>query len=137
MAIMEDLPSSLSTLPMAEAAHSAWDALVIGAGPAGAMAARELARRGMQVLLVERKAFPRAKVCGACLNQRAVSWLELAGLSDVLPRLGAIPTRRFTAFCSGRNVNVDLPGGAAVSREALDGALVQAAIDSARSFLQA
>ena len=99
------------------------------------MAARELARRGMQVLLVERKAFPRAKVCGACLNQRAVSWLELAGLGELLPRLGAIPTTRFTALCGGRSVDVELPGGAAVSREALDGALVQAAIDSGAQFL--
>ncbi|HVX64136.1 MAG TPA: FAD-dependent oxidoreductase [Pirellulales bacterium] len=135
MAVMEDLPSSLSTLSIDEADESAWEAVVIGAGPAGAMAARELARRGMQVLLVERKAFPRVKVCGACLNQRAVSWLELAGLGELLPRLGAIPTTRFTAICGGRSVDIELPGGAAVSRESLDGALVQAAIDSGAQFL--
>ena len=47
---------------------SIWDGVVIGAGPAGAMAARELALQGGRILLVERKRFPRWKICGACLN---------------------------------------------------------------------
>ncbi|HQU44638.1 MAG: hypothetical protein B7Z73_07980 [Planctomycetia bacterium 21-64-5] len=111
------------------------DAVVIGAGPAGSMAARELARRGMRVLLVERKTLPRSKVCGACLNQRAVSWLELAGLSHVLPQLGAVPTKRFRACCGRRSVEIELPGGAAVSRESFDFALAQAAVDCGAQLL--
>jgi flavin-dependent dehydrogenase len=104
------------------------DAIVIGGGPAGSMAARELARRGLHVVLVERKRFPRSKVCGACLNQRAVSWLEMAGLADLLPRLNAVPIDRFRAFCGRRSVEIELPGGAAVSRESLDMALAEAAV---------
>jgi flavin-dependent dehydrogenase len=46
--------------------NAPWDAVVIGAGPAGAMAARELALLGGRILLVERKRFPRWKICGAC-----------------------------------------------------------------------
>ena len=111
------------------AAADPCDALVIGGGPAGSIAARELARRGMQVELVERKQFPRPKVCGACLNERAVSLLELAGLADLLPRLGAVPIDRFRAFCGCRIVELVLPGGVAVSRESLDMALAQAAVD--------
>ncbi|HET6879780.1 MAG TPA: NAD(P)/FAD-dependent oxidoreductase [Pirellulales bacterium] len=106
------------------------EAIVIGAGPAGAMAARELARRGIDVLLVERKLFPRAKVCGACLNERAVSWLRLAGLSNLLPRLGAVRTERFRASCGRRSVEIELPGGAALSRETFDQALAQAAVEA-------
>lgn len=124
-----------STLDVNAAAETIWDAVVIGAGPAGSMAARELARRGIRVLLVERKAFPRAKVCGACLNQRAVSWLELAGLGELLPQLRAIPTRRYKAFCGGRSFEIELPGGVSVSRDALDGALMQAAINSGADLI--
>lgn len=127
--------SAQQSLDRFRATETCWDAVVIGAGPAGSMAARELARRGIRVLLIERKPFPRAKVCGACLNQRAVSWLEAAGLADLLPRLGAITTRRFLAFCDRRTVELALPGGVAVSRESLDGALIQAAIDSGAEFL--
>lgn len=123
------------TLDVEAATTTIWDAVVIGAGPAGAMAARELARREIRTLIVERKYFPRPKVCGACLNQRAVSWLDLAGLSDLLPTLGAVPTKYFRAYCGQRNVAIDLPGGVAISREALDAALVQAAIDSGSEFL--
>ena len=59
------------TLSLADASARTWDAVVVGAGPAGAVAARELARRGTTVLLVDRASFPRNKVCGACLNVRA------------------------------------------------------------------
>ena len=45
-----------------------WDVVVVGAGLAGAMVAREIGRRGRAVLLLERRPFPRWKVCGACLN---------------------------------------------------------------------
>lgn len=114
---------------------ASFDAVVMGAGPAGSMAARELARRGADVLLVERKTLPRPKVCGACLNRRAISWLELAGLGHLLPQLGAIPTVRFRACCRRKSVEIELPGGAAVSREALDGALAQAAVDSGARLL--
>jgi len=41
-----------------------WDALVVGAGPAGAAAAHWLADSGHRVLVVEKKRFPREKTCG-------------------------------------------------------------------------
>ena len=45
---------SLVTTNLNAAASVVWDVLVIGAGPAGAMAAREVARQGASVLLVDR-----------------------------------------------------------------------------------
>jgi flavin-dependent dehydrogenase len=45
-----------------------YDALVIGGGPAGATTALLLARAGWSVALVERKAFPRRKVCGEFIS---------------------------------------------------------------------
>ena len=55
-----------------------WDAVVVGAGPAGSMAALGLARAGAAVLLVDRATFPRPKVCGCCLNGAALAALRSA-----------------------------------------------------------
>ncbi len=48
-----------------------FDAIVVGAGPAGAMAGNFLARAGLDVLLIEKSRFPRRKVCGGGLTHRA------------------------------------------------------------------
>ena len=54
-----------ATLSLADAARERWGALVVGAGPAGSLTARELARLGVRVLLVDRSAFPRRKFAAA------------------------------------------------------------------------
>ena len=65
---------------MAHVAHA--DAVVVGAGPAGSAAARFLADAGHDVVLVEKEAFPRDKVCGDGLTPRAVKALQHLGLHD-------------------------------------------------------
>jgi geranylgeranyl reductase family protein len=52
-----------------------FDALVVGAGPAGSTAAYRLSRAGAAVLLVDRARFPRDKPCGGGLTMRAVKQL--------------------------------------------------------------
>jgi len=49
--------------------------LVVGGGPGGAAAAYWLARRGLEVILVEKKTYPRAKTCGDGLTPRAIRQL--------------------------------------------------------------
>jgi len=44
--------------------HERFDALVVGAGPAGSVAALVLARGGARVALVDKARFPRDKACG-------------------------------------------------------------------------
>jgi len=127
--------SIAATIDVGEAARQRWDVVVIGAGPAGALAARQLARLGVSTLLVDRKAFPRAKVCGGCLNGRAIATLRRVGLGDLLAACGAVPLRRFVLRSSGREVSLPLPAGAALSRETLDAELVRAAIDAGAMFL--
>ncbi len=58
-----------------------WDALVVGAGPAGASAAYWLAQHGHSVLVVDKKRFPREKTCGDGLTPRAVAQLHSMGLA--------------------------------------------------------
>ena len=67
-----------------------WDVVVVGAGPAGALAAIELARKGIQVLLVEKRNFPRWKVCGCCLNAQAQAVLASVGQSELIEQQGGV-----------------------------------------------
>lgn len=122
------------TLPLEEAARRRWGAVVVGAGPAGALAAQQLARRGVATLLVDQAAFPRAKICGCCLNGRGVATLKAAGLGDLPGRCGAEPLRALLLLVSGASVRLAL-SGVVLSREALDSALVQAAIAAGAHFL--
>jgi menaquinone-9 beta-reductase len=56
------------------------DVIVVGAGPAGAGTAYHLAEAGLDVLLLEKSAFPRDKICGDGLTPRAVRQLIAMGI---------------------------------------------------------
>ncbi|MCC6609478.1 MAG: FAD-dependent monooxygenase [Burkholderiales bacterium] len=62
-----------------------YDALVVGAGPAGAHLARLLARTGRRVAILDKQRFPREKVCGGGLSRKAIALLDL----DIAPVPGA------------------------------------------------
>src|SRR4051794_22301470 len=55
-----------------------FDAIVVGAGPAGSTAAFRLSRAGARVLLLDRERFPRDKPCGGGLTARAVRQLPVS-----------------------------------------------------------
>jgi menaquinone-9 beta-reductase len=61
------------------------DVIVVGAGPAGATTAYHLAQAGLDVLLLEKTAFPREKVCGDGLTPRAVRQLTRMGIDITTP----------------------------------------------------
>ena len=131
------LPESpvAATIRLEETSGQRWDAVVIGAGPAGAMAAREAARRGHRVLLVDRAAFPRPKVCGCCVNGAAMGVLSEVGLGALLRQCHAQELRAVRLASAGRFANIRLSTGVSLSRERFDAALIRAAIDAGAEFL--
>lgn len=127
-----ELPGTLS---LEEAARCSWEVVIVGAGPAGAAVALELARLGRSVLLIDKARFPRYKVCGCCLNGRTLGLLAALGLEDLPRRQGAVALGSVRIGSTGREVSLPLPGGVALSRASLDAALVAAAIDVGVAFL--
>ncbi len=111
-----------------------WDAVVVGAGPAGSVAARELARRGARVLLLDKARFPRTKVCGSCLNAAALAALDAIGLGHIPRECGAVPLRSVRLAAGHRWAELPLPGGVALSREVFDAALVEEAVAAGATF---
>jgi flavin-dependent dehydrogenase len=110
------------------------DVIVVGAGPAGAATAILLAERGLDVVVVDRAAFPRPKLCGEYLSPEAARVLDRLGVLKALDVAGAVPLggMRITApdgtVIEGRYRTV---GGwrpyrehaLAIPRETLDGTL--------------
>lgn len=110
-----------------------WDAVVAGAGIAGAACALHLARAGLRVLLVEKSAWPRAKVCGGCLNAAALRMLADAGI----PLHEGAGYDRLRLGCGGRAATLALPRGVAISRKCLDAVLVGHAREAGACFVPA
>ena len=124
-----------ATISLSDSCDRIWDAIVVGAGPAGSVAAIGLARSGLRVLLVDRATFPRHKLCGACLNRPALSRLEDLGLGKPLQALGGMKLTEFHLQHHRHSLNLALPSGLAVTRSALDAMLVDEAITSGADFL--
>lgn len=110
-----------------------WDAVVIGAGPAGAVTARELAHRGCRTLLVDRARFPRSKVCGCCLNGNAIASLRRLGLGHVLS--DGVPLKSMMLGAGGAKAELRLKGGVALGRDRFDQVLVDEAQSAGATFL--
>jgi menaquinone-9 beta-reductase len=60
------------------------DVVIVGAGPAGSTAATVLARRGRNVLLLDRAEFPRDKACGDGVPPGTVGILHDLGMAETL-----------------------------------------------------
>jgi len=112
-----------------------WDAIIIGAGAAGAFAAVHLAG-GKKILLLDKSQFPRAKVCGCCLNASAYSALERAGLGEILEESDALPLTTLELHHGSTESLINLPaGGHALSRNFLDAFLIRKAVSKGADFV--
>lgn len=92
------------------------DVLVVGAGPAGSVAALTLARGGARVLLADKSVFPRDKACGDLVGPRGLRTLEELGLGEPPgPLLGDMEVIGPT----GRRVRLPSFAGASYPRRAV------------------
>ncbi len=83
------------------------DVVIIGGGPSGAAAAFWLAEAGHDVLVIEKKRFPREKTCGDGLTPRSVRQLEDMGLGGALSRHHRFEGLRSIAF--GKTLELEWP----------------------------
>jgi flavin-dependent dehydrogenase len=118
-----------------------FEVLVIGGGPGGATAAQLLAQSGWSVAVVERKAFPRPKVCGEYLS--ATNWplLDRLGVGEVFRTSAGPAIRRVGLFAREARLAADLPEveacwGRALGRDRLDTLLLANAASAGAQVFQ-
>ena len=112
-----------------------YDAVVVGAGPAGSTAAILLAKAGWSVAIVERSPFPRRKVCGEFVSATNMPILDELGIGAEFRNAAGPEIRRVGLFA--RNTITDAPmpeiashvdgWGRALGRERLDLLLLEQA----------
>lgn len=84
------------------------DVIVVGAGPAGSTTAYYLAKAGLDVLLLEKTAFPREKVCGDGLTPRATKQLVGMGI-DISEEAGWLRNKGLRIIAGGVRLQLDWP----------------------------
>lgn len=114
------------------------DVAIVGGGPAGSACALALARAGIAVSVIERRAFPRRKVCGEYLNGGAVAALDELGLAAAV-RTVATPLRGIRLVPPAADA-LELPfptPALACERETLDALLLEAAREAGATVVRA
>ena len=112
---------------------TAYDAIVIGGGPAGRAAALMLARGGWSVAVVEKAAYPRRKVCGEFISATNAPLLCELGIEAEFGTAAGPEIRRAAVFARDLVLAAPLPSGPergsgrALGRERLDMLLLDAA----------
>jgi flavin-dependent dehydrogenase len=109
--------------------QNAWDAAVIGGGPAGCSAAIDMAQRGMRGVLFEAKTYPHDKLCGELLSPECSRLLCDLGLGDRLDELSPVSIQTVTLTApDGMAWESPLAAPAlGLSRKTLDAALADRA----------
>lgn len=115
-----------------------YDAAVIGAGPAGSAAARLLVEAGWRVALVEKAAFPRAKVCGEFISATSLPVLEACGVAASFMAAAGPPVTRLGIYAGNSMMaqRRERIWGRALGREKLDLLLRDAALDAGVELYQ-
>ena len=121
-----------------------FDAIVVGAGPAGATAAIRLARGGWRVAVVDKQRFPRRKVCGECVAASNLPLLDALGIGEAVRDAAGPALRRAALIHGDLTVGAELPAaahpvhrfGRALGRETLDTLLVARARGSGAQVLE-
>ena len=131
---MNNLPHSITwQLEASSIPDGLWDVVIVGAGPAGAIAAAHLAASHQRVLLLDRKKFPREKVCGDGLLPDALRCLDAIGLGESVRAAGHKIS--VSVFVSPSGNQVEIPGEyLTIKRSDLDMIVAQKAVESGAVF---
>ena len=120
-----------------------FDVIIAGGGPAGSSAAIHLARKGVRVLLVEQKKFPRPKLCGEFISPECQKHFENLGVAAAMSASQPAALTE-TVFYSTGGHNITVPstwfGGPAalgLSRAVMDNVLLRQAQDCGVTVLEA
>jgi menaquinone-9 beta-reductase len=115
------------------------DITIIGAGPAGSVAAHDLATAGVKVLLLDKATFPRDKTCGDGLTGAGLKTLERMGLNDWADHYPTFEYLRLSSPCGEIvDIQVEVPSGECygrtIPRRELDAQLVDSAVKAGTVF---
>src|SRR5438876_1066748 len=113
------------------------DVLIVGAGPAGTVAATVLARNGARVRIVDRARFPRDKLCGDTVNPGTIALLRRLRMADRLEARGLPVPGMIVTGADGVAVETPYPDGLqgrAIVRRELDWSLLQQATAAGAEF---
>jgi geranylgeranyl reductase family protein len=121
-----------------------YDVCIIGAGPAGSTCAYYLAQKGITPLVLEKKEFPRDKICGDAFPQRAQKHLERMGILQKLVEekkgrwtaQGGIVSPNGIVYTGDSYVQTKSHLVISVKRKIIDDMLVKTAIEEGTTLVE-
>ncbi|MFW9876282.1 MAG: NAD(P)/FAD-dependent oxidoreductase [Candidatus Thorarchaeota archaeon] len=121
-----------------------YDLCIIGAGPAGSTCAYYLARKGIKSLVLEKKEFPRDKICGDAFTLRAQVHLERMGLLQKLieekkgrwTSQGGLVSPRGIVYTGDSYAETNSHLVIAVKRKIMDEMLIKTAVEAGSILIE-
>ncbi len=119
--------------PLLSIPEKHWDVVIIGAGPAGAIAAIHLAAADHRVLLLDKEHFPREKICGDGLLPDALRCLDDAGIGKGARQCGHL--MHTASIVNPPRSRIDVSGSyLTLKRFLLDTMVAQRAVEAGAVF---
>ncbi len=113
-----------------------YDVAIVGAGPAGALAAYEVAKAGLRCVILEKECLPRYKVCGGGLIYKARKALDIDICAAIERELSVTEIALFGSTKTYRTPPQEKPMVTMVMRDQFDQLLIKAACEQGASLIE-